>query len=96
MRILIREVRQRRGVTQAQLAAHLGKSRSAIAMYETGQNDIPWSVLVAIAKFLDVDVNALWTDDDAACCPQPARGRPRAAVHALPPARRRRASRAPH
>jgi transcriptional regulator with XRE-family HTH domain len=94
VRMLIREVRRQRGVTQAQLAARLGKSRSAIAMYETG-HDIPWSVLVAIARCLDVDVNALWTDaaEEGLHTSPAIRGRPpRAAVHALPP--RRRASRA--
>lgn len=101
MRILIREVRRRCGVTQAQLAAALGKSRSAIAMYETGKNDIPWSVLVAIARVLSVAVTDLWEDEGTegmhtspALIGRPRCPTPRAASRALPP--RRRGSRAPH
>ena len=103
MRILIREVRRRCGFTQTQLASALGKSRSAIAMYETGKNDIPWSVLVAIARVLGVAVTDLWEDEGTEGMhtspaiigrpPLPPPPTPRAAVHALPP-RRGRASRA--
>jgi len=59
MKIHIQEIRARRGLTQQQLAALVGKKRSTIAMYEGGCIDIPVRVLCRIAHILRVPVGQL-------------------------------------
>jgi transcriptional regulator with XRE-family HTH domain len=59
MKIFIQEIRERRGLTQQQLANLVGKKRSTIAMYEGGRIDIPARVLCRIAQILKVPVGKL-------------------------------------
>jgi transcriptional regulator with XRE-family HTH domain len=59
MKILIQEIRERRGLTQQQLAHLVGKKRSTIAMYERGRIDIPARVLCRLAQILKVPVGEL-------------------------------------
>ena len=59
MKIYIQEIRERRGLTQQQLAALVGKKRSTIAMYEGGRIDIPVRVLCRIVHILRVPVGQL-------------------------------------
>jgi DNA-binding XRE family transcriptional regulator len=63
MKIHIREIRERRGLTQQQLADRVGKKRSTIAMYEGGRIDIPVRVLCRIAHILKVPVGQLIQPD---------------------------------
>jgi len=55
----ITTLRQRRGMTQADLAAAIGVSQPAIASYESGKRDMPLSRLGEIAAALGVDVGVL-------------------------------------
>jgi transcriptional regulator with XRE-family HTH domain len=55
----IRTYRLQRQLTQAELAARVGKRRVTITRYELGNVDIPVSVLGAIAKALKVPVRKL-------------------------------------
>ena len=60
----IRKYRLERQLTQAQLAARVGKRRVTITRYELGSVDIPVSVLGAIAKALKVPVRQLLESND--------------------------------
>jgi transcriptional regulator with XRE-family HTH domain len=65
----IRKYRLQRQLTQAELAARVGKRRVTITRYELGSVDIPVSVLGEIAKALKVPVRKLFDSsgsDDAA------------------------------
>lgn len=55
----LKPLRENRGFTQEDLAARLGVSRSAVAMWETGQNIPPTKYLVAIAEALECSVDTL-------------------------------------
>lgn len=46
----IRAARFSRGLTQSDLAAHLGVTRATIASYETGRRKIPAETLIQIAR----------------------------------------------
>jgi transcriptional regulator with XRE-family HTH domain len=53
----IRKYRLKRKLTQAELAARVGKRRVTITRYELGSVDIPVSVLGEIAKALKISVH---------------------------------------
>jgi transcriptional regulator with XRE-family HTH domain len=94
----LRELRRAQGMTQEDLAQRMGKERSAISKYEAGVCDLSSRVLQAYAEIFQVSLEELLgmtprTQPDPAPLPPPPSAR--AALHALPP-RRRRASRAPH
>jgi transcriptional regulator with XRE-family HTH domain len=59
MKIFIQAIRERRRLTQQQLADLIGKKRSTIAMYEGGRIDIPARVLCRLAQILKVPVGKL-------------------------------------
>lgn len=46
----IRAARFSRGLTQSDLAAHLGVTRATVASYETGRRKIPAETLIQIAR----------------------------------------------
>ncbi|KKK70520.1 hypothetical protein LCGC14_2923150 [marine sediment metagenome] len=50
----IRRARQNVGLTQAALAARLGRDRVSVANYELGRVQVPGDVLARIAKTLHV------------------------------------------
>jgi transcriptional regulator with XRE-family HTH domain len=52
----VREQRERRGLTQANLASGLGVSYQQVQKYETGTNRIPVSRLYKVAQALEVPV----------------------------------------
>ncbi len=62
----IAELRAARGVSQRQLADHLGVDGSALSRIESGDRGLAVGELVAIAEFLAVDMEALLTDDSVA------------------------------
>ncbi len=47
----IRSLREDRDLTQTQVAQMLGMSQTGYSKYETGENDIPTSVLIKLADF---------------------------------------------
>lgn len=55
----IRQLRARRGLSQDQLAAALGVSRSAVSMYETSQREPDFETCEAIADFFNIDMDYL-------------------------------------
>ncbi|MBQ7091856.1 MAG: helix-turn-helix transcriptional regulator [Clostridia bacterium] len=55
----IREMREDRDLTQTQIADMLSMSQTGYSKYETGENDIPTRVLIALADFYDTSVDYL-------------------------------------
>lgn len=63
MKLVLRKFREERGLTQEELAVHLGKDRSTLAHYELGDINIPSNVLIAMAKFFGVSLSDLYEED---------------------------------
>ena len=59
----IRTLRQRKGLTQEQVAAHLGVSYQAVSKWETGANTPDISLLPDLARLFDVTIDALFSLD---------------------------------
>ena len=55
----IRDLREDRDLTQTQVAKMLGMSQTGYSKYETGENDIPTQVLIALADFYQTRVDYL-------------------------------------
>ena len=55
----LREARQRRAVTQPEMARLLGKSKQLVSAWEQGRSEILVSTLATVAQILSVDVNWL-------------------------------------
>lgn len=55
----IRDLREDRDLTQTEIANILEMSQTGYSKYETGENDIPTSVLLKLAKFYDTSVDYL-------------------------------------
>ncbi len=55
----IRDLREDADLTQMQVAGYLGMSQTGYSKYETGENDIPTQVLIALAKFYHTSVDYL-------------------------------------
>lgn len=53
----LRDLREDADLTQTQLAKMLGMSQTGYSKYETGENDIPTQVLIALAKFYGTSVD---------------------------------------
>lgn len=47
----IHDLRQDKDLTQTQIAQRLNMSQTGYSKYETGENDIPTAVLIALADF---------------------------------------------
>lgn len=55
----IRELREDSDLNQTQVAKMLGMSQTGYSKYETGENDIPTSVLIKLADFYDTSIDYL-------------------------------------
>ena len=55
----IRNLREDKDLTQTQMAAHLGMSQTGYSKYETGENDIPTSILIKLALFHNTSIDYL-------------------------------------
>ena len=55
----LRDLREDADLTQTQVAKYLGMSQTGYSKYETGENDIPTQVLIALAKFYNTSVDYL-------------------------------------
>ena len=60
----LRELREDRDLNQTQIANELGMSQTGYSKYETGENDIPTTVLVKLARFYNVSVDYLLGETD--------------------------------
>ena len=55
----IRDLRQDHDLSQAELAKILGMSQTGYSKYETGENDIPTTILIKLADYYQTSVDYL-------------------------------------
>lgn len=55
----IRNLREDRDLNQTQVASMLGMSQTGYSKYETGENDIPTTVLIQLARFYNTSIDYL-------------------------------------
>ena len=55
----IRDLREDHDLNQTQVAKMLNMSQTGYSKYETGENDIPTAVLIALAAFYNTSVDYL-------------------------------------
>ncbi len=60
----IRDLREDRDLNQTAVAKMLGMSQTGYSKYETGENDIPTSILIRLARFYDTSVDYLLGETD--------------------------------
>lgn len=53
----LRELREDRDLTQAQIAKYLNMSQTGYSQYEIGKNDIPTIVLIKLSLFYGVPID---------------------------------------
>ena len=63
----IRELREDHDLRQVDIARVLQMSQTGYSKYETGENDVPTAVLIALARYYSVSVDYLLnlTDESA-------------------------------
>ena len=62
----IRDLRKRKGVSQAAIAEYLGITKQAYSLYETGKREPDFETLLQLAKYFDTDADSLLTGSDTA------------------------------
>jgi putative transcriptional regulator len=75
MRNEVRELRERRGLSQGELAGHLRVSRQTVNSIETGRYLPSLPLAFAIARFFERAVEDVFHDDGAGVPPSPATDR---------------------
>ena len=55
----IRDLREDRDLNQIQIAKILGMSQTGYSKYETGENDLPTTVLIKLSRFYDTSIDYL-------------------------------------
>ncbi len=55
----IRDLREDHDLTQRKVADMLGMSQTGYSKYETGENDIPTTILIKLARFYNTSVDYL-------------------------------------
>ena len=55
----IRDLREDRDLTQAQVAEALGLYTTTYQRYERGERELPFDLAIALARFYDVSLNYL-------------------------------------
>lgn len=60
----LRDLREDKDLTQTQVARLLAMSQTGYSKYETGENDIPTSVLIRLARFYNTSIDYLLGETD--------------------------------
>lgn len=60
----IRDLREDRDLNQTQVAKMLGMSQTGYSKYETGENDVPSSILIKLARFYNTSVDYILGETD--------------------------------
>ena len=60
----IRDLREDKDMNQTQVAKMLGMSQTGYSKYETGENDIPTSILIKLARFYNTSVDYILGETD--------------------------------
>ena len=60
----IRDLREDHDMNQTQVAQMLGMSQTGYSKYETGENDIPTSILIRLARFYNTSIDYILGETD--------------------------------
>ncbi len=60
----IRDLREDRDLNQTAIAKMLGMSQTGYSKYETGENDIPTTILIKLANFYNTSIDYLLGQTD--------------------------------
>lgn len=60
----VRDLREDNDQTQTQIAQMLGMSQTGYSKYETGENDIPTTILIKLARYYDTSIDYLLGETD--------------------------------
>lgn len=60
----IRNLREDHDLNQTQVARYLGMSQTGYSKYETGENDIPTSILIKLSELYNVSIDYLLNVSD--------------------------------
>lgn len=55
----IRDLREDKDLNQTELSKIIGMSQTGYSKYETGENDIPTSILIQLANYYNVSIDYL-------------------------------------
>jgi len=55
----IRDLREDHDLTQRKLAEKIGMSQTGYSKYETGENDIPTTILIRLSRLYNVSIDYL-------------------------------------
>lgn len=62
-------LREKRGISQAKLAQDLGVAQSTVGMWENGKNKPEYDTLLNIAKYFNVSVDYLISENESSALP---------------------------
>ena len=60
----LKDLREDHDMNQTQLAKMLGMSQTGYSKYETGENDIPTSILIQLARIYNTSIDYLLGETD--------------------------------
>lgn len=60
----IRDLREDKDLNQTQVATMLGMSQTGYSKYETGENDLPTTVLIKLANFYGTSIDYILEQTD--------------------------------
>ena len=60
----LRDLREDKDMNQTQIAKILGMSQTGYSKYETGENDIPTAILIALSRFYNTSIDYLLGETD--------------------------------
>lgn len=55
----LKELRQKRGITQIRLAIDLNLNQNSVSRYESGEREADYATLIAFADYFDVSLDYL-------------------------------------
>lgn len=64
MKNRLKDLREDHNLSQRQLAGMLGMSQTGYSKYETGENDIPTSVLIRLSRIYQTSIDYLLNQTD--------------------------------
>lgn len=53
----VKDLREDRGLTQAEFAAQIGLHTTTYARYERGEREFPFDIVIAIAKYYNITLD---------------------------------------
>lgn len=60
----LRDLREDMDMNQTEVAKMLGMSQTGYSKYETGENDIPTTILIKLARFYNTSIDYLLGETD--------------------------------